>query len=501
MRVRLCHPSDFKGFYEYNEKENKFEETVQQFATDAIQLFYQYMSSVGLNATFEIQPRHGVGSLNLTTGSYDGCLGRIQRNESDLVLQMFEYPVAAENLSEGIISYDTHLTIASAYETIESTSKGQITSSFSCFTYGVWFICVLVAIIMSILIKLRGSIVRTNKRINHYSIFYTLTHLTRMHGMPAIGYTRKILFISSSIFSLVVVHYFLTLIKTELVVTKDPIVFNSYQDIIDRHAMPIFIRGMGYDEFFKKPGIQASRKHLWQYAMGKFNPEEMYIELDQMAFLLAAIAVFEQRAVIIVEHILIPIIQASGCPLRARNPVDILRVFKIIRDEKQVKRLKNFASLTPEQEEVIIKYSQRPHEPLTRPPEFNFHHSVDPSEKSFSQGLILNPRAGKRLLRALQSLAVRTIETGLTIRTRELAQSFNILGNFDLLETLAGPELSSRQSKIVECKSPHILKAEAKFSPLMVANYRILFFIAAFMILTSSSSLIIEMILANRRHA
>ena len=500
MQICLCHPSDFKGFHEYDEEKNQFQGTIQQFVTDSIQLFHQGLLNVGLNATFEIQPKHGVGSFDDTTGSYDGCLGRIQRNQSDLILQLFEYPVAAQNLSEGIIIYDTLLTIASAYDKVKSTSISQITSSFASFSCGIWLTCALVAMIISIVFKMREAISSRRRHINHYSVFYTFTHLTRLHGMPATGITRKLLFISASVFALVVVHYFLTLIKTELVVTKDPILFHSYQDIIDRQAMPIFIKGMGYDELFKKQRIPVTRKNLWSYSMKNFDSDDLYIELNELVFLLAAITVFEQKAVIIVEHALIPVIEASGCPLRARNPSDLLKIVNWINDEKKVGELLSIASVDPEQEEMVKKHARKPHQVITSPPEFIFHHSVDPAERSFSQGLVLNPQTNPRVLNAIKFVVVRAIETGLTIHTLELAQKFDILGNYGPLNTLVGPELKSRRSEVTECMSASVLKDEAIFHPLTIANYSNLFFIIGLMIFLSVVVLIFEIFTGRRVH-
>lgn len=494
MEVRLCHPSDFKGFYEYNQETDAFQGTAEPFVTDSISLFLQGLRKLAINATLLIQPNLGVGSLDPVSGSYDGCIGHIQANESDMILQLFEYPVAADNLQEGIIIYDTVLTIASAYVKVEAVSTAQITRSFDSFSLGIWSTIILLIGIISVLLRIRNGLALRSRLVRDYSLSYTITHCLRLHHMPDTGPTRKLLSASGSVFALVVVHYFLTLIKTELVVSKDPILFNSYQDIIDRRAMPMFVKGMGYDEFFKKKGIPHSRETLWQYAVTKFDPSDMYIHLDQLAFLLGAVTVLEQKAVFIIEDALIPIIQASGCPLRARNPDDYIKVLNMINEEEGATRLANLASLTEEQKEAVLNHARKNHQAYTSVPPFLFHHSVDPSEKSFSQGLVLNPQSNMRLLHAISYIARRVIETGLTQHVLELAQGFDILGSYELLKIAAGPELKSRKDFVSECMSQTIVRAQAGFHPLMASNYLSLFMISACMLVISMLVLIRELI-------
>ena len=410
-----------------------------------------------------------------------------------MVLQLFEYPVAAENLTEGLIIYDTVLSIGSAYSKIEAFAAAQITSSFRSFSYGIWMTCLSLILMTSMLLKLRVMIAVKKRFIRDYSLFYSITHLVRIHPMPDAGFTRKVLFISASIFSLVVVHCFLTLIKTELVVRKDPVLFNSYQDIIDRRAMPIFIKGMGYDEFFKKHGISKARKNLWKYATQTFDSSDLYIQLDPLVFLLGALSIVQQKAVIIIEEALVPVIPSSGCPLRARSPERMLRTLNMLSDRERMTPLLNTTSSTDEQMEAVFDFARKNQKVYTSFPEFLFHESTDQSETPFSQGLVLSSQTNPLLLKSIKFVVRRAVETGLMIRELEVTQALDILGDYHLLGILLGSALNGRKNEVAECKSESILKASVSFHPLGMVNYRNLSMIIVGMLILASLTLICEM--------
>ena len=485
MQVRACHPSDIEGILEYNVKTGLFQGTAEVFAVDTFEIISSGLRSAGINISVKIQPNFGVGSLDPASGRYDGCLGMVQRNQSDMILQLFEYPLATDNLTEGIIFHETMLTLTSAYEKVESTLAGQIMTSFSSFSWGIWFICSLLVLSVSLLLRLRCHVGVKQKMIEDYSLFYTLVHSLRIHHMPDKSATHRLLFISVSIFSLIVVHCFLTLIKTELVVAKDPILFNSYQDMIDRGAMPIFVRGLGHDKLFMKESAPAARRKLWRWASKSFSMADMYILPARMPFLLAAIQIAEQKAVFIIENALTRLMVATGCPLLARSPSQAAKLVSWAGSAKHVHQIIDIVPVPPREKEALVNYSRRSHREYEQLPEFLIHSSVDPSEIPFSQGLVLNPRSNPHLLHSIISVIRRAIETGLTKHTMLKSHDFNMLDGYNLLEAIAGPELPSRRRNVAECKSLNIFKTEATFHQLSLNNYSTLFLAVVLLLLMS----------------
>ena len=69
-----------------------------------------------------------------------------------------------------------------------------------------------------------------------------------------------------SFFCYFLTQYLLNSMGTDLVVIKDPIVLQSYQDVIDRNATPLFLKGWpDYKDFENSPETTIERK-LWLHA-------------------------------------------------------------------------------------------------------------------------------------------------------------------------------------------------------------------------------------------
>ena len=107
--VRICHPNDYPGFLELVDKEEAL------FRGPASSDINNLMDSIKKknNGSIIIHSNHGVGQL--VNGSYDGCLGRLQRNESDLALTPVDYPLEGLTIDQGILLYDTTVTFIQDY--------------------------------------------------------------------------------------------------------------------------------------------------------------------------------------------------------------------------------------------------------------------------------------------------------------------------------------------------------------------------------------------------
>ena len=87
----------------------------------------------------------------------------------------------------------------------------------------------------------------------------------------ASGLLKKVIFITCSIFSLIVVHFFRSCIKTELVTIHPSELFTSYQDLVDNKVVPVFVKTItDYLDFkFAQPG--SLKKTLWDNSLLAMN--------------------------------------------------------------------------------------------------------------------------------------------------------------------------------------------------------------------------------------
>ena len=140
--LRICSAGDLPHTIVY-ESSKKFTSLsgyhVSEFCRDLIH---------GLNAAYSIHSKNeGVGmSVDSSTDTDSGCLGRLQKNESDMMVRRITYPQETANLIQGAVVVDSVIQVISVYETKENTTTAQMISSFASFDLTVWSLCVLTLI-------------------------------------------------------------------------------------------------------------------------------------------------------------------------------------------------------------------------------------------------------------------------------------------------------------------------------------------------------------------
>ena len=104
-KFRVCHTTDFFGILEYDVNEEKFVGAVSEFINDVLEIFETLAS--WKNQTVEIHPRMGFGDPVEGTDEYTGCLGRLQKNQSEVMLMPMDYPSNIVNTNS--LYYPMHL--------------------------------------------------------------------------------------------------------------------------------------------------------------------------------------------------------------------------------------------------------------------------------------------------------------------------------------------------------------------------------------------------------
>ena len=135
--IRLCHPTNLRFVVVFDE--GKFIGQMGQF-------IQQMLDKMKSNASLTVKVRSdndGIGEpIEATDGQvYSGCIGLIQRNESDAMLQMVNYPLPAVNLTQGIVMTDSTLQFVNSYDTTREIKTVQIDSMFDSFALVVWILC------------------------------------------------------------------------------------------------------------------------------------------------------------------------------------------------------------------------------------------------------------------------------------------------------------------------------------------------------------------------
>ena len=115
--IRLCSPR-YDDLYRVTA-----DQRVTGMAAPVLQLLLD--SAAGLNVSFQQPSSTGV-LVDPVSQVYDGCIGSIQRNESDIMFYGFvTYPVVGANLTNRIVCGAEKLGVMSGYNAVESSRKFQ----------------------------------------------------------------------------------------------------------------------------------------------------------------------------------------------------------------------------------------------------------------------------------------------------------------------------------------------------------------------------------------
>lgn len=280
--VRICNPFEVEYFIEY--RKSGFVGFTSDGANELI-----HDLSKGRNLTVTIRSAHdGVGEpLDDTNGLFSGCIGLVQKNLSDMLLDEVTYPSLATNIQQGHLSTDIFTRFFSFYfpRGKEESQAVQLESCFFSLSLQVWILC-FITFITTLVILVTHIILRrplfTKKRLHptsRYILYQVLTHMTKCGQLWSYsGALKKISFICLSIFSFVVLFYFAAMMSTEQVVIKSPDTFRSYQDLLDRQVGLSFLLFSDiYVKFkFAKPDTVESR--LWQITSSKYVENDILYE-------------------------------------------------------------------------------------------------------------------------------------------------------------------------------------------------------------------------------
>lgn len=320
--IRLCHPHDITMSLQYY-KGSKFTGSDSQTVNSLI----SYIKRDNLNVTI----KHGGGPNERINNSdyFTSCIGQLQRNESDVVLVLEDYPMKLVNVTQGYVAFETFPQFISFYKSLNSRVVGHVLSSFDSFTPDTWFLVLLTVMTMYLLKRIRfhlhGSIIKQllvlknqlpAAKKNRYYFYQLITHLTRIGSLSQVGLFDQIIFITGSIFSILVIQYFFMWMKTDLVAIKQPSIYKSYDDLIDNQVVIYFRRGFNVENKFRDAQIGSRERYLWDFSLKRIPDLILMDQGDERVMHLNALSI-QRKAVVMLNDVLALNLLAQICGLRS----------------------------------------------------------------------------------------------------------------------------------------------------------------------------------------
>lgn len=177
------------------------------------------------NYTVVTQPVAGRMHSN---GSFDGCLGELQRHEADVGLFMTYFPSRDENLVIPQITFEDRTAILSIVNHATVLEDIDVLDSFKALTLGTWTTFLFTAFIITFLLTWSSREMKT-------SICDIIGNYIFRQSQPLYEkWFPRMLSILLSFLAFFVITYFMCLFTTEIVAIDQPFRFSSYDDIISR---------------------------------------------------------------------------------------------------------------------------------------------------------------------------------------------------------------------------------------------------------------------------
>ena len=265
-------------------------------------------------------------------------------------------------------------------------------------------------------------------------------HFSRVDQIEVFSPSSRVIFILLSIMSLVVIHYFSSSIKTEMVVIPFPDLFETYQDMQREEALPLFFSGSNTEHLFMNAKAGSPEHSMWQYIQRRKVPldsltahsgswDDFYKNTD---------LVLVRRLVVLVDALLAPIVKRSACLCQAKNQETMF----------------NFMG---EGKKMGMRVANRIPQVL---PAFKLLIKNDPgSHRNLVGALLSSHMASDVYLRVKRTLALVLEADLFAVQLRRALKQ-------DWLNDLAGRNERDRLSYLDDCMRETVFMKEPSFSPL-----------------------------------
>ena len=292
------------------------------------------------NGTYKWIAYPGIGERIGQSNAYSGCIGQVQRGETDLMFYLIDYPNEIENVTQGHVFLDQELGYIGSFHYAQF-KPFTFERGFVSFDLTIWLtiLSFLVLLRLFIAIKLRmmrrfyPQKVRKMRRSDY--TYRVVTHFTGRGAIESNTVTMKTTWMVLSLFSFYISTIFYGLMGTGLVMSEPPLILENYDDLIKYNVKPTFGQELTVHHAFTKAKPGTPEHKLWTWASKKFRKDDLMIDLDFNHLMVNAIESANNQRVFVSMGIILQMVRASVCHFLASG------------DGKGYKKLLGFADGVP----------------------------------------------------------------------------------------------------------------------------------------------------------
>ena len=295
--------------------------------------FYRWVFD--LRPTLNITWIHGDGLGILRDPGvfeYDGCIGSVQRNESDFgtILTPEDYYGSSVRVWNTMLSDQN--TIGTAYNKSQITGKNtRVLDFLDAYSFDHWIATINSMLFMNVIIMMQMSGRRKRKYVLRERIMKSfrdansiaVSCILNQHGNCG---NIRMQPMTNWIYTFMTIlgfytGYFLTsMIKTEMVVQEPPPIYQSYQDILDYDVPPIWDLESNSKRSFEDAVPGSAEHRIWQRANYRGINESLFSasylvghKLETLMNIITDVA--QRKKVGLLSRIITQVFETTGCAL------------------------------------------------------------------------------------------------------------------------------------------------------------------------------------------
>lgn len=464
--LRVCHSKNVLSFLEISRENGrtKFKGTLAEIAGEVFSTLKHR-----LKVNFTMQFNHGIGRQINDEGQFDGCIGMLQRNMTDVPLFTVDYARDIPNVTQGSILYEDSLSILSVFSSLTEQVDGDLLYTLTNLDVKMWLACITCLLINCVILVLDHH---RSRNFNYLSPRERLARILRqlneivVHFICQASVRKKkkgfnMIILMTSLLTLAASSYYHSSIKTELVSIDAPIQIKGYQDIIKYRVTPLWLDNFDHIHLFKEARPSSAEGRLWKYVKDSFKEEDVVKAASASVFGSKLIEAVSGKIALITSNIVLSMLVRSACKRTQRNIVS----FAIL------------ANLTTEQLDSRHSFI-----------------SSDPSAQIRPQSVIFNQFTyHSRQMHTLTKRHQGMLEGGFILWAFKQFMSIDLIGH-SLDEAILGPVMEERRHR------PHMCEKWARsdennqdnLSNLTVYSLRFLSTLSVLLLVLASVALFLE---------
>ena len=248
---------------------------------------------------------------------YNGCLGSVQRNQSDVLTALLTMPVIGPNLTQTIVDGSQRMTIMSAYKKASlahDTHRTSVLDMFAGVSSDVWLVACqfLVMLLLTMAIRLRFA--RSFQRNSLGLSFKAITACILKQccvSLPRVA-SVKMIFTLTVLMTFYLSFFVSSMIKTDMVVVRPPLTISTYEQLMQSGRRPTWHALTSDMRAYQEATAGSLEWRVWQHAIS-MGLKDSLIQSSKEAIMKAAVRGFGMKDAFLASELMGMSAFASAC--------------------------------------------------------------------------------------------------------------------------------------------------------------------------------------------